>query len=722
MSGASPPGTDGPHAGAPRLADIIDPRAVQSLMDDLYEVAHIPMSVIDREGNVLAGVGWQDICTKFHRVNPESRRHCVESDTELSAGVPAGEFRLYRCKNNMWDVATPIMVEGEPVGSVFSGQFFFEGEPLDYELFRAQARRYDFDEAAYVAALEAVPRLSRATLDAAMSFFLKLADMLSQLGHGNAQLARWLAERDALTESLRQNERDLNRAQAVAQTGSWRLDVRRNELIWSAQTHRLFGVPPGTPMTYETFLAAVHPDDRERVDREWAAALQGAPYEVEHRILVDGAVHWVRERAELEFDPAGKVTGGFGTVQDVTARKQAERELREAERRLEELNQSLERRVEERTAEVRAQADQLRALAAELTQVEQRERRRLAAILHDHIQQLLVAAKLQLGLVKRDPAGANGKGALRAVESLLEEAIAAARSLTVELSPPVLHEAGLGPALVWLAGRLRETSGFQVEVRTESRAEPAADEVRVLLFESVRELLLNAQKHSGTRSARVALDSGGPGWTKVVVEDDGCGFDVAARKAQRARSEGFGLFSIEQRLTFLGGSAVVTSAPGRGTRVELLAPRRERPGSAGAAAAALPRADAPPRRTLTVLLVDDHPILREGVAELLRLEPDIQLVREASDGEEALRLARELRPDVVVMDVNLPGMSGIEATAAFARVLPEARVIGLSMHREADIEAAMLRAGAAAYVTKGGPLEDLISAIRACPVRPAPHG
>ncbi len=114
--------------GALALADIIDVPALQSLMDEFYRLAHMPMAIIDLKGDVLVGVGWQDICTKFHRVNPESCRHCVESDLELSAEVRPGTFKLYRCKNNMWDVVTPMIVGGKHVGNLFSGQFFFEGE------------------------------------------------------------------------------------------------------------------------------------------------------------------------------------------------------------------------------------------------------------------------------------------------------------------------------------------------------------------------------------------------------------------------------------------------------------------------------------------------------------------------------------------------------------------------------------------------------------------
>jgi len=129
-------------------------------------------------------------------------------------------------------------------------------------------------------------------------------------------------------QALLENEQDLNRAQAVARTGSWRLDVHRNQLLWSEETHRIFGIPKETLMTYETFLSGVHPQDREYVDRKWAAALRGEPYDIEHRIIVGDKVKWVRERAELEFDSNGELKGGFGTVQDITERKLIENELR----------------------------------------------------------------------------------------------------------------------------------------------------------------------------------------------------------------------------------------------------------------------------------------------------------------------------------------------------------------------------------------------------------
>jgi PAS domain S-box-containing protein len=137
-----------------------------------------------------------------------------------------------------------------------------------------------------------------------------------------------ITDRKLAEAALRDSQADLNRAQAVGRIGSWRLDVRRNELTWSAENHRIFGIPQGTPLTYETFLATIHPDDRAYVDRQWQAGLRGEPYDVEHRLLVDGRVTWVRERANLECDPDGNLLGGFGTTQDITELKAAEERLR----------------------------------------------------------------------------------------------------------------------------------------------------------------------------------------------------------------------------------------------------------------------------------------------------------------------------------------------------------------------------------------------------------
>ncbi len=142
-----------------------------------------------------------------------------------------------------------------------------------------------------------------------------------------------ITELKSAEQRLRESQADLNWAQAVGRIGSWRLNVQRNELRWSEENHRIFGVPKGHPMSYETFLGIVHPDDRDYVHRKWSAGLRGEPYNIVHRIVVGDTVKWVRERAELEFDADGKLLGGFGITQDITEHKQADDALRASEAR-----------------------------------------------------------------------------------------------------------------------------------------------------------------------------------------------------------------------------------------------------------------------------------------------------------------------------------------------------------------------------------------------------
>jgi len=325
------------------LADLINAPALQKLMEDFYAVAHIPMSILDLKGRVLVGVGWQQICIRFHRVNPETAKHCLESDTELTADIAAGSYRLYKCKNYLWDIATPIFVGERHVGNIFSGQFFFDDETIDREQFRAQARRYHFDEEEYLAELENVPRLSRETVTRGMAFLLKLADMLSKQGYNNVRLARLSEERGRINELL-------ERAQQIAHLGSWELDVRTNTLTWSDEVYRIFGLQPQQfGATYGTFLEHVHPDDRAQVDQAYSGSLKENrdTYEIDHRVIrkSSGEIRFVHERCEHIRDSVGNIIRSVGMVHDITERKQLELELRA-------LNEALEARVKQRTAEL----------------------------------------------------------------------------------------------------------------------------------------------------------------------------------------------------------------------------------------------------------------------------------------------------------------------------------------------------------------------------------
>jgi PAS domain S-box-containing protein len=405
---------------------------------------------------------------------------------------------------------------------------------------------------------------------------------------------------------------------------------------------------------------------------------------------------------------------------NVTERKRAEEELRQ-------LNTELERRVERRTAELTLRSEQLRQLASELTLAEQRERRRLAGLLHDNLQQLLVGAKFRLVPLERS-ADRTVKLAAGEAQELINRSIECSRSLTGELSPPILHQGGLGPALEWLAVWMQQKHGLNVQLDIGQDTEPESEDMRVLLFQSVRELLFNAAKHAGVKEVDVRL-SKRDGHTEVTVSDQGAGFDPQEVARRAGKSGGFGLFSIRERLDLLGGGMEVDSAPGRGSHFTLRAPQdarrplepREtstligaRISRAGQAQAAVSNGVFSGERKIRVLLVDDHGVVRQGLSHLLGDEPDIEIVAEASDGQMAVEMVRRLLPDVVTMDINMPGMDGIDATRIIHAEFPEIRVIGMSMFEEEQSAEAVRKAGAVYYLTKSGPSKALVATIRAC--------
>ena len=218
---------DSPVLADIKLAEVIDVTALQEMMDDYYALTGIGVGILDLNGTVLVGTGWQDICVKFHRVNPESCAFCRESDITLARGVPPGTFRAYRCKNNMWDIAAPIMLGERHIGNIFLGQFFYDDEKPDYELFRAQARRFGFDEKEYLAALDRVPRWRRDTVQRAMGFYAKLAKMISRSNYNNVILADTLARQEQAEEAQRLAK---NAAEAATQAKSQFLANMSHEL------------------------------------------------------------------------------------------------------------------------------------------------------------------------------------------------------------------------------------------------------------------------------------------------------------------------------------------------------------------------------------------------------------------------------------------------------------------------------------------------------------
>ncbi len=224
-------------------------------------------------------------------------------------------------------------------------------------------------------------------------------------------------------------------------------------------------------------------------------------------------------------------------------------------------------------AEAIAYREQLRAMDSELMVAEERERRRISNVLHDSVGQRLAMVQHKLRALNGAGADRPPEGPLAEVFTLVDEAVTHTRSLTSEISPPVLYELGLGPALQWLADRTGQRHAIVCGFEGDGSRVPLSDEARIALFQAVRELLFNIVKHANARSCRISMERLGD-VLKVVVYDDGVGF--APQKNHRgAAGDGFGLFNIRERLSHLGGTLDIKSAPGSGTAVELTVPLQE---------------------------------------------------------------------------------------------------------------------------------------------------
>jgi signal transduction histidine kinase len=214
---------------------------------------------------------------------------------------------------------------------------------------------------------------------------------------------------------------------------------------------------------------------------------------------------------------------------------------------------------------------QLRSLVGELTRTEQRERQRVATELHDNLAQLLAVCKIKVSAIEASaPPGSTTAAEAGAVKEFLGDGIAYTRTLMADLRPDLLNDGDLGAAVAWVAQRMSR-HGLKVNFEDDGLPTPMSEDMLGLLFQSVRELLFNVLKHAGINEATVTVERS-DGHVRVTVSDSGAGFDPAKLATTPSQAGGFGLFSIRERLSLLGGRIEVESADGQGARVTLVAP------------------------------------------------------------------------------------------------------------------------------------------------------
>lgn len=407
----------------------------------------------------------------------------------------------------------------------------------------------------------------------------------------------------------------------------------------------------------------------------------------------------------------GSISGIFGQGVDLT-------ELRRVQKELEAMNENLEERVAERTKALLSYQDQLRSLASQLSRAEEDQRQQLASELHDNLGQMLAVSKMKLDLLQKDDFPDQAKTELNELRELLGESLSYTRDLMTDLKPPPSIDEDMRAAIDWVAEKV-EKRGLNVIIDDDEHPKPLDEKVRTTVLQSLRELLFNVLKHTEEMEVIIRLRRN-EHQLQITVEDEGPGFNVGKVDFAPGKNGGFGLFNIRERIDLLGGRMEIDSEVGQGTKVKLYVPLKE---SDEIAEEAVSQEEAEKikqirqkegyKRGIKVLLVDDHQMVREGLRKIIEDQEDIRVIGEAADGIEAIRLAREYSPDLILMDVSMPGMDGIEATKRITDEMPDIRIIGLSLHDEEKITEEMRDAGASAYLTKTEAFESLIVTIRA---------
>lgn len=407
---------------------------------------------------------------------------------------------------------------------------------------------------------------------------------------------------------------------------------------------------------------------------------------VERRVrCADGMEMIVQGSATPVIAEDGSGYGAVFTFRDVTEQKRLERE----------------------------RAQHHRELTTRVLQAQEDERKRIARELHDETVQDLTSLLINLDVAERHLQETNGDTAnpLSRVRAIARRALDETRALAHSLRPPILDDVGLVAALEALGEEHTQTYGMAVSVDAadEQSTVPLEPYLETVLFRVAQEALTNACKHGHGREVRICLDVGEELATLTVV-DNGQGFDPQQAGGSDCRG-GLGLDGMRERAALVGGNLDIASAPGKGTRVTLHVPVVARSGDAPLQSADVSHPQKTAADVLRVVLVDDHAMVREGLKAILESHPNIRVIAEGEDGQHAVTLAERLMPDVVVMDIAMPNLNGLDATRQIKRRFPSVKVLILTSHENRQYVTQIVKTGADGCLLKRSAGTELVTAL-----------
>jgi PAS domain S-box-containing protein len=316
------------HIPEVELDSIINVDEIQSIMDEFCHLTNMVTAILDLKGKVIEATGWQDICTKFHRINPKTALNCTESDLFLAKNLKPGEYVSYKCKNGLWDVVTPLYVENKHLGNIYTGQFFYDDDHIDEEFFIKQAEACGFDKDSYLDAFRRVPRYNRETISHLMNFLVKFTTYISKIGYFNIQLEKEMRERKLAEEALKETETYLRTLIRTIPDLVWMKDEQGIYLFSNSRFESFFGAKD------KDIIGKTDYDfvDKELADffrnHDKAAIAKGKPSKNEEEVTFADDGH--REILETIKTPIyrndGQLVGVLGIGRDITERKRAEEE------------------------------------------------------------------------------------------------------------------------------------------------------------------------------------------------------------------------------------------------------------------------------------------------------------------------------------------------------------------------------------------------------------
>ncbi|MGE5315659.1 MAG: PocR ligand-binding domain-containing protein [Acidobacteriota bacterium] len=642
--------------GEEELINLLDISAIKPLMDDFQRLTNAVFAILDLKGNVLLSIGWQDICTKFHRVHPVTSCNCTESDLSLARSVKAGEYVGYRCQNGLWDVVTPLIIGGKHVGNIYTGQFFYDDEPVDEAEFEARAERYGFDKGRYIDALRRVPRISREENKTLMDFLTKFASLISRMSYSNIQLAKSLVQEKEAREKLRASEAHF-RLLADQNPIPLAICSEQGVIVYVNQRFTAtFGYTSEDIPTSDEWFQRAYPDEayRQESARLWYEAVEEAK-----RKSGDIGRHEYRVTCK---DGTARIVEIFGSfigskifviLNDLTERKEADDARRNLESQL-----------------IRSQRmEGIGTLAS--------------GIAHD-FNNILNIIQGNAGLLEEKPDAAEkvrqrAAAILKASDrgaQLVKQLLTFARKSDAEFRPLDIND-----VVLEISKLIEET--FPKTIRIHLALDSALPDISADANQ-IHQVLLNLSVN-----ARDAMPSGGdfriatrlvprnglaarypaanaPQYIEVRVSDTGLGMDEETRRKifdpffttkEIGKGTGLGLAVVAGIIERHNGMIDVSSRKGEGTEFLIHLPVYEgMPEARGTQSA--PRLEAIAGGSETILLIEDEEQLREMTVAFLRSKG--YSIIDAENGEEGVELYRRHAGaiSIILSDRGLPKISG----------------------------------------------------------------